>query len=79
MAATRRTWGLLLLAALLGTVLGIFCQRIPLLAPYFRTLAAPGLHVETVDLIFVTFGFKFFFQVNLGTLLGGMVGLWLVR
>jgi hypothetical protein len=28
------------------------------------------------NLIFVTFGFKFFLQVNLGTLLGGMVGLW---
>ncbi|WP_029165801.1 hypothetical protein [Aminiphilus circumscriptus] len=79
MAATRRTWGLLLLTAILGTVLGIFCQRIPLLAPYFRTLAAPGLHVETVDLIFAVFGFKFFLQINLGTLLGGVVGLWLVR
>ena len=39
----------------------------------------PSWNVDRVDFLALEFGFHFALRLNLGTLLGGVVGLWVAR
>ena len=78
MASRGIPWWLVILLVFFGTVVGVFLQRFDGLDTLFRDFARAGFDLREVDLLFVRFGLSFFFRINLGTLLGGVVGLWLL-
>lgn len=72
-------WSILILAIALGTMLGAYLQGFEATGSIFRDVTRAGFDIREIDLIFGTIGFKFFFRLNLGSLLGGLFGLWIVR
>jgi hypothetical protein len=72
-------WSILVLTIALGTMLGVYLQGFEATASLFRDVSRAGFDVREVDLIFATIGFKFFLRLNLGSLLGGLFGLWIIR
>ena len=78
MASRGIPWWLVILLVFFGTVVGAFLQHFDGLDTLFRDFARAGFDLREVDLLFVRFGLSFFFRINLGTLLGGVVGLWLL-
>ena len=72
-------WSILILAIVLGTMLGAYLQGFEATGAIFRDVTRAGFDVREIDLIFGTIGFKLFFRLNLGSLLGGLFGLWIIR
>lgn len=72
-------WSILILAIALGTMLGAYLQGFDATASIFRDVTRAGFDIHEIDLIFAKLGFKFFFRLNLGSLLGGLFGLWIIR
>jgi hypothetical protein len=64
-----------LACVILGTFIGIFFQHFATTAPLFRDIVNFNLGVNEVDLLAVNFGFHFGLRMNLGTFLGGVIGL----
>ncbi len=72
-------WSILVLAILLGTMLGVYLQGVDATRPLFRDVTRAGFDLHEIDLIFGTVGLKLFLRLNLGSLLGGLFGLWIIR
>lgn len=72
-------WWVLVLCIILGGFIGVYLQRFPLMEGYFRDIISIGFDVEEVDLLFVRFGFKLFLRFNLGTFIGGVIGVLMTR
>jgi hypothetical protein len=72
-------WWMLVVAIVIGTLIGFYLQRFVPTAPYFRNIVSVGFNFQDFNLLVVDFGLKFYLHVNLGTLIGGIVGLWLAR
>jgi hypothetical protein len=72
-------WSILILAIALGTMLGAYLQGFEATASVFRDVTRAGFDIQEVDMIFGKLGFKFFLRLNLGSLLGGLFGLWIIR
>lgn len=72
-------WWILVLCIILGGFIGVYLQSFPLTGNYFRDILNIGFDIGNVDLLFVSFGFKIFLRFNLGTFIGGIIGVLLVR
>ncbi|MDR1514665.1 MAG: hypothetical protein LBS45_03140 [Synergistaceae bacterium] len=72
-------WLIFLACVILGTFIGIFFQHFSTTAPLFRDIVNFNLGVNEVDLLAVNFGFHFGLRMNLGTFLGGIIGLLVTR
>jgi ABC-type phosphate transport system permease subunit len=72
-------WSILILAIILGTMLGVYMQGFQATESLFRDVTRAGFDLHEMDLIFGTIGFKVFLRLNLGSLLGGLFGLWIIR
>ncbi|QTX33275.1 hypothetical protein KAR29_05150 [Aminithiophilus ramosus] len=72
-------WTFVILLVLLGTFLGVYLQRFDVTAPFFRDVIRSGFDLRDVDLVFMQFGLSFHLRLNLGSLLGGLVSLWILR
>ena len=72
-------WGIIVLCLLLGTWFGIFMQRFPATAQLFTNVVDFSVDIREIDIIMVRFGFLFAMKLNLGTLIGGIVGIWAAR
>ncbi|MDR3331408.1 MAG: hypothetical protein LBT08_02155 [Synergistaceae bacterium] len=72
-------WLLFAACVILGTFIGIFLQGFAATASIFRDVVSFGAGLGKVDLLALWFGFDFGFRMNLGTFLGGVAGLFLVR
>lgn len=72
-------WWIIVASLVLGSLLGVYLQRFSLTEPYFRDILSTGFNVSDVNLAFADFGFRFSLRCNLGTILGGVVGLWAAR
>ncbi|MFA0888590.1 MAG: hypothetical protein ACC613_05760 [Synergistales bacterium] len=72
-------WSVLILAIILGTMLGAYMQGFQATESLFRDVTRTGFDLHEMDLIFGTIGFKLFLRLNLGSLLGGLFGLWVIR
>jgi hypothetical protein len=82
MASSRRDgfrWWIFFACTVLGTFLGIFFQRFDVTASLFRNLIDLGFDLKDLNLLAADLGFRFYLHMNLGTFLGGAVGLWLAR
>ena len=72
-------WLLFLACVVLGTFMGIFFQHFGVTAPLFRDIVNFTVGVEQIDLLAVNFGFHLGLRMNLGTLFGGIAGIWVAR
>lgn len=72
-------WLLFLACVILGTFIGIFFQHFSTTAPLFRDVVSFAVRVDQVDLLALRFGFHVGMRLNLGTFLGGVVGLLMAR
>lgn len=79
MPSSHSRWWYVIVSILVGTLLGLYLQRFQTTAPFMRDILPVGFNLQDVDLGVVTFGVKFGFRCNLGTIVGGVVGLWLSR
>jgi hypothetical protein len=78
-ARTGSRWSFVVLLLLLGTLLGVYLQRFGATGPFFRDIVHTGFDLGEVDLVFIRFGLSLFVRLNLGSLLGALVGLWVLR
>lgn len=72
-------WGIILLFMFMGTWLGIFLQQFPATAALFVNVINFTIDVRRIDLIMVEVGFLFALKINLGTLIGAVVGVLITR
>jgi hypothetical protein len=72
-------WLLFMACVIFGTLLGIFFQHFSSTAPIFKNIVDFKIGVKEVDLLVLSFGFDFALKMNLGTLVGGVVGLLFIR
>lgn len=72
-------WGLMLLCLIFGTWFGLFLQQFHQTAELFSNVVDFAIDIKRIDLVMLSFGFHFAIKLNLGTLLGGLLGLWIAR
>lgn len=72
-------FGIIFLCLIMGTWLGIFLQRFAPIAAMFTNVVDFTFNLKELDLVMLKFSFVFVLKLNLGTLLGGMAGLWISR
>jgi len=72
-------WLVVFFCTVLGTFLGVFFQHFSVTAPLFRDIVDLSAGPVSADLLALRFSFGFGLRLNLGTLFGGLVGLWITR
>jgi len=72
-------WGIIFLCLLLGTWCGMFFQHIAATSLLFANFVDTGFNIKEIDLAMLKFGLLFSLKLNLGTIIGGVVGLWIAR
>lgn len=72
-------WVLFLACIVFGTFMGIFFQRFGVTAPLFQDIVNFTVSVDRIDLLALNFGFHVGLRMNLGTLFGGIAGIWAAR
>jgi len=78
MPGTRK-WFFLVLSLLIGTLLGYYLQQFDPLSRFFEDFLSLGFDLKRMDLAFLDIGLSFHLHCNLGTLMGGLLGLWVLR
>ncbi len=72
-------WWIIVASLIIGTISGLYLQRFALTEPFFRDILSTGFSLTDVHLGFVDFGLKVWLRWNLGTIIGGVVGIWVAR
>ena len=72
-------WGVILLCMILGTWLGLFLQRFSATALLFSNIVDFTVDVREIDLLMLRLGFLFALKMNLGTLIGAILGILITR
>ncbi|MCX7828987.1 MAG: hypothetical protein N2315_07275 [Thermanaerothrix sp.] len=72
-------WLIVLLCLMMGGFAGKMMQMFSFSAPLFRDLLSFGVDSGRVDLMAFSFSVSFHMDFNLGTFLGGVIGVWLAR
>lgn len=72
-------WLLILLCLMLGSFAGKMLQIFSSTAPLFRDLLSFRVDSGEVDLMAFAFRMSFRMDFNLGTFLGGVIGVWIAR
>lgn len=72
-------WSALFFCLVLGTWLGVFLQRFDATSAIFTNFVNCNIDIRQVDLIVLRFGFSFAMKLNLGTIIGGVFGAWVMR
>lgn len=70
---------IVLLCLLLGTWLGVFFQHFDSTARLFKNIADLYFNFKELNIILFRFSFSFGIKLNLGTIIGGIVGIWFLR
>lgn len=79
MASSGSRWWYVLFFVFIGTLLGLYLQRFQMTSAFFRDILSVGFNIQDVDLGLFSFGLKFSFRCNPGTIVGAVAGLWLSR
>lgn len=77
-SATLRC-GIIFLCLILGTWTGIYLQRYPATSAIFANVVDFAIDIKQVDLVMIKVAFMFALKLNLGTLIGGIAGIWASR
>ena len=72
-------WWILLLCVILGGVIGVYLQRFPLTERFFRDIIDIGFDLKSLDLIVVDLGIRLYVRMYLGSFLGWVRGVLMIR
>ncbi len=72
-------WWILILCVILGSFLGVYLQGFQATENLFRNVVNIGFDIGDVDVLIARFGFRLFFRLNLGTFIGGVIGVLMIR
>lgn len=72
-------WGVILICLVLGTWLGLFMQRFGATSAIFANFVNFSVDIKQIDIVMLRFGFFFAVKINLGTVIGGALGVWVSR
>lgn len=72
-------YGVIFLCLILGTWCGFYLQRFSATASIFANVVDFTIDVKEINFVMFKIAFLFALKLNLGTLLGGIVGIWTVR
>ncbi|NLV81889.1 MAG: hypothetical protein GXZ18_02625 [Synergistaceae bacterium] len=70
---------IIFLCLVLGTWVGIFLQQYSSTAPLFTNIVDFVIDINKIDLLMIKIGFLFAVKLNLGTVIGGIIGIWAIR
>lgn len=82
MALVRSTtlrYFIIFLCLVFGTWFGIFLQQYQATSALFANIIDFAIDINKIDLVMIKFGFLFSVKLNLGTVIGGIVGIWAAR
>lgn len=72
-------WGVVFICIILGTLVGVFLQRFAVTAAMFSNFINFTFDIRQVDLVVLRFGVYLGLKVNVGTIIGGLLGVLLAR
>lgn len=72
---SSKCWIIIFVSLIAGTALGIFFQQFAVTAPLFKNFVNFTFSVKEINLIFVHFGLLFGLKINLGTIIGALIGI----
>ena len=72
-------WSVFFVCIILGTWAGIFLQRFAPTSTFFANFINFTFDVRQIDLVVLRLGLFLGLKINLGTVLGGLLGLLLAR
>ncbi len=72
-------YGVIFLCLILGTWCGFYLQRFSAAASIFANVVDFTIDINEMNFVMFRVAFMFALKLNLGTLLGGIVGIWTVR
>lgn len=70
---------IILIGLIFGTWVGVLLQQFPATATLFKNIVDFTIDIKKVDLLMIKFGFLFSVKLNLGTVIGGVIGIWAAR
>lgn len=70
---------IIFVSLVLGTGLGIFFQQFSVTRQLFQNFIDIKFNITEIKLIFINFGLLFGIKINLGTIFGGIAGVFLAR
>jgi hypothetical protein len=73
-----KKWWILIFTIIIGSLAGMYLRHFPIIRPYLGDFFSPGFNIADLDLAFADFSMKFYFHCNLGTLIGGILGIWII-
>ena len=77
--STGRKVLFLFLSIFVGTMAGHYLYQFEPLSRFFDDLMTLGFDMKRLDLVFMDMGLYFHLNCNLGTILGGIAGLWIMK
>lgn len=69
----------ILISLLLGTAIGIFFQQFAVTEPLFKNFVDFSFSIKEINLLFIRFGLLFGIKINLGTIFGGIIGIFATK
>ncbi|MGI6442331.1 MAG: hypothetical protein GXZ13_04730 [Synergistaceae bacterium] len=69
----------ILICLIFGTWVGVLLQQFAATATLFKNIVDFTIDINKVDLMMIKFGFLFSVKLNLGTVIGGAIGIWVAR
>ncbi|HOR53660.1 MAG TPA: hypothetical protein PLM30_00400 [Synergistales bacterium] len=72
-------WWVVILCVILGSFLGVFLQGFTATERLFRNIIDVGFNMKNLDLIVIDLGFRLYIRANLGSLIGGIFGVLVLR
>jgi hypothetical protein len=75
----KEGWWIVTLCIIFGAIVGVFLQGFPVTERFFRNIIDVGFDMKNINLVVIDFGFRLYVRANLGTLLGGILGVWVIR
>ena len=72
-------FAIIVASLIIGTISGLYLQRFALTEPFFKDILSTGFSLTDVHLGFADFGLKVWLRWNLGTIIGGVLGIWVAR
>lgn len=72
-------WGIFFICLVMGTWFGLFMQRFGVTSAVFSNFVDFTIDVRQIDLSMLRLGFLFSLRMNVGTIIGGIIGLLIAR
>lgn len=72
-------WGMFCICLVMGTWFGLFMQRFGIASAVFSNFVDFTIDIRQIDLAMLKIGFLFALRMNVGTIIGGVIGMLIAR